>query len=715
MAAPTKDVATHQSTRAGIALSGGGIRAASFSLGATQALQERLGLIRGPRSAGWISAVSGGAYLASAITLVNAGSRVRYRAKRRGDPDEPTEAADLKDGEWPFSRGSAEAIYMLRRSRYLVEDGAPWLVILLALYVFAFGILTMTGLTVGVGTAAIVAIFAAGSALVPALEQATGLRLQLAPDVQWVGALVALALIALTYLVARVASRIDSHLWRGLLLVLTLPGLVLGALWSVPALIGTLAGIRVTASPAGLGEFAVPIWITVASIAVGSGALLLLSLIPKLRLLRAVVTSVLGIVLIAVPWVLALFGTSWLTVFVTRDWPPSTGQHILVVVGVAVVIAWSVLVTSVTPHRVYASLLSRCFAIVRTDSENGVVARQAGRAKDLLLHSLTPPQAGEPGERYPALLICAAANVSDPGATPAGSNVLPLVMGSDSVRVPTSGTSLSTAELEAVRKAYFPWFWHSSRNSLLSLTSAVAISGAAVSPAMGSMTKNQFRAALAILNIRLGMWLPNPLSERAKTQLDEGRPFMMTPWRLLAEALGLHRISSRLLYASDGGHYENLGLVELLRKQVPELWVVYASADRPGRAPGLVQSIMIAEAELGCMVDLDLDGFAGDLDHKGRPLSSFAHGTVRYRTTGDGEEKTAVIHVMKLGVTATHSSILREYQRRDRTFPYHPTALQIYRAERFEAYRRLGYETTIKALDALPAPARSRRATAAKA
>jgi hypothetical protein len=388
--------------------------------------------------------------------------------------------------------------------------------------------------------------------------------------------------------VARTASRIDRLFWRVVLLVLALPILVLAALWSVPALVGTLGDIRLTASPAGLADIAVPLWIAAAASAAGSLLLLLLSLIPKLRVLRAIVTSVLGIVLIAIPWAVALLGTSWLTVYVAEHWPPSTPQQWVVVIAIAVVIAWSLLFTSVTPHRVYASLLSRCFAIVRTGPDGAVIARQAARPKDLLLHSLAPPphggrrRSGDDREPYPALLICAAANVSDPGATPAGSNVLPLVMGTDTVKIPTSGLSVPTVQLEDVRKAYFPWFWYSSRNSILSLTSAVAISGAAVSPAMGSMTKNQFRAALAILNIRLGMWLPNPLSQKAKTQLDAGRPFMMTPWRLLAEALGLHRISSRLLYASDGGHYENLGFVELLRKQCPEIWVVDASADRPG-------------------------------------------------------------------------------------------------------------------------------------
>jgi predicted acylesterase/phospholipase RssA len=53
----------------GICLSGGGVRAAAFSLGVLQTLQSRRSLLYGPRSATYLSAVSGGSYIAASYVL----------------------------------------------------------------------------------------------------------------------------------------------------------------------------------------------------------------------------------------------------------------------------------------------------------------------------------------------------------------------------------------------------------------------------------------------------------------------------------------------------------------------------------------------------------------------------------------------------------------------------------------------------------------------
>src|SRR5206468_731970 len=45
---------------------------------------------------------------------------------------------------------------------------------------------------------------------------------------------------------------------------------------------------------------------------------------------------------------------------------------------------------------------------------------------------------------------------------------------------------------------------------LITLPAAMAVSGAAVSPAMGRMTRAPLRLLLGLANVRLGLWLPNP-------------------------------------------------------------------------------------------------------------------------------------------------------------------------------------------------------------
>lgn len=120
---------------------------------------------------------------------------------------------------------------------------------------------------------------------------------------------------------------------------------------------------------------------------------------------------------------------------------------------------------------------------------------------------------------------------------------------------------------------------------------AVAVSGAALSPSMGKITYRAGRALLALANVRLGVWLPNPrntpkasnpASEASDAQ-PKALPGRPRPYRLLAEMLGKNGLRDRYLYVSDGGHYENLGLVELLRRGCTR---IYCFDGGGGRALG---------------------------------------------------------------------------------------------------------------------------------
>jgi hypothetical protein len=57
------------------------------------------------------------------------------------------------------------------------------------------------------------------------------------------------------------------------------------------------------------------------------------------------------------------------------------------------------------------------------------------------------------------------------------------------------------------------------REPLMSLPTAVAITGVAISPAMGRMTNSRLRQLITIMNLRLGVWLPNPLNQKRSARL----------------------------------------------------------------------------------------------------------------------------------------------------------------------------------------------------
>lgn len=162
---------------------------------------------------------------------------------------------------------------------------------------------------------------------------------------------------------------------------------------------------------------------------------------------------------------------------------------------------------------------------------------------------------------------------------------------------------------------------------------------------------------------------------------------------LIPEMLG---ISGPEMYVSDGGHYDNLGLMTLFRARCKTIWCIDASPDTGGTAAELRRVLDLAQAELGVRHDLDLSGFA--VADNGLYGTTFAAGNVAY-----ADSVTAELFVVKLGLTAYSSSQLKEYRNVDRGFPHHKTLRQWYARARMESYRDLGFESTIGALEVLDA------------
>jgi hypothetical protein len=256
----------------------------------------------------------------------------------------------------------------------------------------------------------------------------------------------------------------------------------------------------------------------------------------------------------------------------------------------------------------------------------------------------------------------------------------------------------------------------------LTLFDAVAVSGAAVSPVMGKMTRPSMRILLAAADARLGVWLASPesvqkRSERARPALAEegGRGWRrrlaaVTPrwlrragaavrrhWlqpdlrHLWAEAAGTLHLDGRWIYVTDGGHYENLGMVEALRREPYHVIVVDASGDAPGQFSTLGQAIALARSELGVQVDISPAGSLQPDKDTGLCARPYAVGTFSYP---DPAKNTAGPHhliYLKLAVPAGAPLDVLAYRRTHTTFPTDSTLQQLYDDQEFEAYRELGY------------------------
>ncbi len=234
----------------------------------------------------------------------------------------------------------------------------------------------------------------------------------------------------------------------------------------------------------------------------------------------------------------------------------------------------------------------------------------------------------------------------------------------------------------------------------LNIGTAMAISGAAASANMGANTIGPLTFSLAALNIRLGYWLPNPrrLVERVGLK---ARIATIAPLYFLQEALSLVDEETQNVCLTDGGHFDNLGLYELLKRRCKIIIVADAEADPTLDFNSLVRVERYARIDLGILIDLPwselrrsykkvTDEYANDSLDDG-PTSHGPHvaiGRIDY-----GKEHGVLIYI-KSSLTGDESDIIRDYRRLNPEFPHETTLDQFFNEDQFEVYRALGFHTT---------------------
>ncbi len=227
----------------------------------------------------------------------------------------------------------------------------------------------------------------------------------------------------------------------------------------------------------------------------------------------------------------------------------------------------------------------------------------------------------------------------------------------------------------------------------LDLATAVAISGAAASSNMGSESIRPLRFTLAFFNVRLGYWFPN-------VSLLLGQSLKPTFMYFLKEITGSLKSQQNLLYLTDGGHIENLGVYELLRRRCKVIFAVDGEADPEMNFGALVKLQRYARIDFGTRIDLKWSDIKKQsLDAQkviGEPRSGphCAIGKIKYENGDPG-----VLVYIKSSVTGDENDYVRDYNRRYRAFPHETTADQFFNEEQFEVYRALGFHTAYGMLE----------------
>ncbi len=240
-------------------------------------------------------------------------------------------------------------------------------------------------------------------------------------------------------------------------------------------------------------------------------------------------------------------------------------------------------------------------------------------------------------------------------------------------------------------------------NGPLTLATAMAASGAAASASAGSIgtgiTRNVIvSAVMSLLNIRLELWVGNPFF--ARTEKDATQiPTFLNPGLVSGIFQQAHTFDSGYLELTDGGHFENLALYELVRRRTRIILIVDGEADPKISLPSLVSAIRRMEEDFGATLAFE-EGMGPDtlmMHPKERypadaryATSPFMLGKLSYRHE---TEKDGLLIYIKSTLIEQIDFSTAGYLASNPEFPHQSTVDQFFDPAQFAAYRCLGYES----------------------
>jgi len=243
----------------------------------------------------------------------------------------------------------------------------------------------------------------------------------------------------------------------------------------------------------------------------------------------------------------------------------------------------------------------------------------------------------------------------------------------------------------------------------VTVATAMAISGAAFNPNMGYQSSPLLSMLMTFFNLRLGYWLPNPKRPTSGKWLatqnenffsKSGPSFALFP--LVEELLGKTDDTTRWIELTDGGHFENLGLYEMVLRRVRRIIVVDAGADPRFQFEDLGNAVRKIQIDLGVPIEFACEPDAietGDMKMvKGMNLKNryCVVGRIRYHCVDSVPQGTDVdqfdgyLVYIKASLTGREPVDVIQYAKTHLTFPHESTANQFFNEPQFESYRKLG-------------------------
>ncbi|MGL4542703.1 MAG: hypothetical protein ACRCUI_09360, partial [Polymorphobacter sp.] len=263
----------------------------------------------------------------------------------------------------------------------------------------------------------------------------------------------------------------------------------------------------------------------------------------------------------------------------------------------------------------------------------------------------------------------------------------------------------------------------------------VAISGAAFSTGLGAQTSIGMAMLAGLANIRLGYWWNRsrtPPWEMINARLagrvaapDPGAPDAGVPalgpgtlWRwfvehkpwviqayLFNEFTGrFHGAERQRWYLTDGGHFENTAVYELIRRQLPFIIASDNGEDGKRIFDDLANLVRKARIDFGAEISFE-DGPALDALFKDDPVLRAVFRAVPQLASDEVADDTAVamlariqyreggsgsLVVIKPRLAGATPLDLQSYRHKNEAFPQQPTIDQFFDEAQWESYYRLG-------------------------
>ncbi len=250
----------------------------------------------------------------------------------------------------------------------------------------------------------------------------------------------------------------------------------------------------------------------------------------------------------------------------------------------------------------------------------------------------------------------------------------------------------------------------------------IAISGAAFGTGMGHMTSLGLSLLAGLSNVRLGYWWDSQVKpmERSKNEVAPGK----TGWSgrffswllpvqtyLLDEWLArFHGPARRYWYLSDGGHFENTAVYELLRRRVPHIICCDCGADPDYGFADIANLVRKARIDFGAEIrfiskdklhsaHLDIpENVVRQIDLpeefdkklKRNRQSHAIVAAVRFDQASDAENRFGLILFLKPSLSGDEPLDLWEYDMHQKDFPQESTGDQFFDEAQWESYRKLG-------------------------